>query len=426
MTASPHQFQIQPIPGVNTASPNDPSFLRLIDDALAGGPAVYDFFAGHYQALQDLYETIATGGDEVWIDGTDTHTGLPVSYVAQGTTFLTVASKFTDTGPLQDGTGGTTTYKPVGISYVTFTTDQGTSQLILNAVHYAGMGIGTLMTAPVLAKIAISLIKSLAKFIKNLAVRIYTKVKGGADEDPGQASDTVENEAGQAAEDSTIDGADLGGGLLADVTISVAQGVLFVVGLGILAVVFILQLISKQISAQVRFYNLTAIDVSFGVCRTQSKTAMSGGPAAVGTTAVVPKVSAPVTPPWIISTDTGIYYAEAQFVNSNELYGIGYVLEAEPTGDFPGFRVLVDIPNVGDNSLALAFTDTGCDGYWSAHEVEVDEGTQDVSLTASATSGTYTLRLATNANHGRTPSPLSGANGYNYEHLLVLTDGSVT
>ena len=427
-TATPadHQIQVQPRPGVNSASPTTPSFVQLMEAALVGGDPVYEFFAGHFNALQGLYQTIATGGDEVWLDGTDEKSGDPVKYVAQGDNFLTVSHTFTDTGPLKDGTGSTDTYKPVGIAYVTFTTDQGTSQMVLNDVHYAGLGLGGLLAAPVLAKFGLSIIKSVASWIKNTAIKIYNRVSGGGSEDADQAEDDVESDASEAAEESAEEGAEVAEGVFADVSITVAQGVFFAVGIGIMAIVFILQLLSKEINAQVRFYNVTKLDITFGVCKVDGHTGMSNGPAKVGSTAVVTHVSKAKTPPWIIGSDTAIYYAEAAFLNTNELFGVGYLLSAEPTGDFPGFKVGVEIPSDDPNVMLVELTNESCNDAWDKLQDEDPERRITPALTASATSGPYTLKVATNAFQGRTASPLSGAVGYNYEHLVVLTDGSVS
>ena len=42
-----------------------------------------------------------------------------------------------------------------------------------------------------------------------------------------------------------------------------------------------------------------------------------------------------------------------------------------------------------------------------------------------ATSGNYTLQIASNQLNGQSPSPLDATQGYNFEHLIVLTDGSI-
>ncbi|MDH5477913.1 MAG: hypothetical protein OEY50_06255, partial [Nitrospinota bacterium] len=103
--------------------------------------------------------------------------------------------------------------------------------------------------------------------------------------------------------------------------------------------------------------------------------------------------------------------------NTDSLKGVGYVLKARPTGDFPGFNVMVNIPNDGANSLYASFIPTDdCDGYWNSHK------DKDTGLVTSATSqdGKYKLILATNQGSGKSPSPMNGEEGYNYEHLLLI------
>ena len=73
----------------------------------------------------------------------------------------------------------------------------------------------------------------------------------------------------------------------------------------------------------------------------------------------------------------------------------------------------------------MELTNESCNDAWDKLQDEDPERRITPALTASATSGPYTLKVATNAFQGRTASPLSGAVGYNYEHLVVLTDGSV-
>ena len=71
---------------------------------------------------------------------------------------------------------------------------------------------------------------------------------------------------------------------------------------------------------------------------------MMNGPATVGQTVKVSKIAKSPAPPGVMPSDKGIFYSEAQFINDNLLAGIGYIVEATSSGDFPGFRVLVNIP----------------------------------------------------------------------------------
>jgi hypothetical protein len=180
----------------------------------------------------------------------------------------------------------------------------------------------------------------------------------------------------------------------------------------------------------VKFYNVTAEDITFGIGTVPSGGA-SQGPAPVGQTATVTHVSPSTAPPWVVGSDTSVYYAPLQFINTNPLGDIGYVLEATPSGNFPGFRVAVYVPNTGDNYMYVGFTNDDCNTVWT--DLMNNYGNSDPSepyigttnLTMSATSGNYTLQIATNQVSGQSPDPSSGAKGYNYEHLIVLTDGSI-
>lgn len=420
MSDTQHKLKVQAPSGINSADPNNDNLLHDLTAALTGGDAVFDFFSGNVQALQNLYQTIATSGDSVWIDGTDEKSGMPVKYVDNGDHFLSIGAAIHDTDTLQNGTGSTTDYKQVGIAYVTLTTDQGTSQLIVNTIHYAGIGIAGIAATPALFKLLKPIVKAVARFIKNLAVSIYNKVKSGfSTDDPEEAEDNVEGEAGQAAEEAGEEGAEVAEGIFADVSFTILDGVGVVVAVGVIAVVLILELLSKQMTNWVRFYNVTQGDLQFGICWLKGSAGAEIAPAKVGKTATVTKISKAPTPPWVTSSDTVIYRSDLQFINTNVLEGIGYVLNADPSGDFPGFRVMVDIPSAGDNSIYVGFVKDDCESVWNAHK------DQNTGLTMKATSGKYTLRIATNKVSGKSPSPVDETEGYNYEHLIVLTDGSV-
>ncbi|MGR9071836.1 MAG: hypothetical protein ACU833_02095 [Gammaproteobacteria bacterium] len=419
MSDTQHKLKIQAPSGINSADPNNDNLLHDLTAALTGGDAVFDFFSGNVQALQNLYQTIATSGDSVWIDGIDKN-GMPVKYVDNGNHFLSIGSKIDDTDTLEKGTGSTTDYKQVGIAYVTLTTDQGTSQLIVNTIHYAGIGIAGIAATPALFKLLKPIVKAVAKFIKNLAVSIYNKVKSGFSTDDGEeAEDNVNEEASSAAEEASEEGVEVGESIFADVSFTILDGVGVVVAVGTIAVVLILELLSKQMTNWVRFYNVTQSDLQFGICWLKSSAGAEIAPAKVGETADVPKISKAPTPPWVTSSDTVIYRSDLQFINTNVLKGVGYVLNAAPSGDFPGFRVMVDIPNVGDNSIYVGFNTDDCSSVWDNNK------DKNIGLTMKATSGKYTLRIATNKVSGKSPSPVNETEGYNYEHLIVLTDGSV-
>jgi hypothetical protein len=428
MGTAQHQFRLTQSPTLTTADPNEPNLLHELTTALKGGEAVYDFFSGNYQALQNLYETIATTDDTAWLDGTNRKTGDPIKYIAQGDNYLTVSATVDNQDPLKDGTG--TDYKQVGSAVVTLTTDAGTGQLVVHAIEYSGDGVGGLLTAPFLKNVIVFALKTMKNFLKNLASKIFNRAEGGGETDPDEAEDQAEQDATDAAEDAAEEGAELAEGIVADFSVSLGTGAAFGVGAALIVIMGILQLLEKEMTNFVKFYNVTNEDIQFGMGIVPSGGSKQG-PADVGKTATITHVSPAKAPPGIIPADTAIYYSNLQFINTNPLGDIGYVLEATPSGDFPGFRVAVSIPNTSDNTLYIGFTNEDCNTFWTEAVGDYNQdppvpGKGVNNLTMSATSGKYTLRIATNQVSGRSPSPLDGTEGYNYQHLIVLTDGSIS
>jgi hypothetical protein len=432
MSTSPNQIQLTPSPNLASADPNRSNLLQDLAAALKGGDPVYDFFSGNYQALQQFFTTIATGDDTIWLDGTDQETGNPVQYIQLGSNYLTISAYLNDDAhdTLANGTGSTDNYTPVGTAVVTMTTSAGTGQLTVHIINYAGYGIGgALLTGAVVSAFISSCVTTLKNFLQTL----FQKIASFGDT---EILDTAYGAMTQSEYDAAVaaewKGFELSAGAAettTDAGISVGAGVAAAVGVVIIGIMVLIQLLEKQMNNYVRFYNVTAEDIQFGIGTVPSGGSTTG-PAQVGQTATVPQVSPSSTPSYITGSDTSVYYSVLQFINTNPLGDIGYVLEATPNGDFPGFRVAVYVPNTGDNYMYVGFTSDDCNTVWtdlinnytSDNPSEPYVGTS--SLTMSATSGKYTLSIATNQVSGQSPDPSSGAKGYNYEHLIVLTDGS--
>jgi hypothetical protein len=414
LMASPHQFRLSPSPGISTAAPL--TLTQELAAALQGGQAIYDFFSGDGQALQTLYETIATSDDTAWLDGTDQN-GNPMKYVAIGNNYLSVYTQITDPTPLQNGTGDPTTYKAVGSTVVVMTTDFGSQQLMVHTIEYAGEGFGGLLAAPLIGKILMYGLRTAKNYVVNL---VKSAFKAPADQSAGEADEDTDEINSDAAEGAGEEGAEIAEGVAADFTISAGSVVAAGVGAAIVLFFVFLQLIGRQINNYVRFYNVTAEDIQFGICMVPDGES-SKGPAAVGQTASITKVSPAKAPPGVMPKDTAIYYSQLAFNNSNPLTSIGYILEASPnsTTGFPGFRIAISIN--GGNQLYIAFVDDDCNDFWE----NFNETNQQTVLTMKATSGKYILQIATNQEQGQSPSPLDATEGYNFEHLLVLTDGSI-
>ena len=421
MASSPHQFRLTPSPSISTAAPL--TLTQELKAALQGGTSIYDFFSGDGQALQNFYTTIATSDDSVWLDGNDQN-GNPVKYVAIGNNYFSIFTEITDQTPLQNGTGDPTTYKAVGSTVVILTTSFGSQQLVVHAIEYAGIGFGGLLTATLIGKVLMYGLRTAKNYVVNLAKSAF---QAPPDQPAGQEADDNADEIDtNAADGAGTEGAEIAEGVTADFTISASAGLAAGIGVVLILYFVLLQLIGRQINNYVKFYNVTAEDIQFGICTVPA--GQSGkGPAAIGQTAAITKVSPAKAPPGVMPTDTAIYYSQLAFNNSTPLTYLGYILEASPgsTTNFPGFRIGIYVDG-DNNTLYIEFTNDDCNDFWNNFSPYIsDKPTGQRTLTMQATSGNYTLSIATNQISDQSPSPMDATQGYNYEHLIVLTDGSV-
>ena len=423
--ASPHQFKLSPSPGISTGAPL--TLTQELAAAVQGGQAIYDFFSGDGQALQTFYQTIATGDDTIWLDGTLSN-GNPVKYVAVGSNYFSIYTQITDQTPLQNGTGDPTTYKAVGSTVVVMTTDFGSQSLMVHEIEYAGEGFGGLLTAPLIGSILKFGVTTAKNYVVNMVKGAF---KATPDQPAGEADDNTDEIDSNAADGAGTEGAEIAEGVTADFTISAGAGIAAGVGVAVILFFVFLQLMGKQMNNYVRFYNVTAEAIQFGICIVPQGES-SKGPAPVGQTASITQVSPAKAPPGVMPQDTAIYYSQLAFNNSNPLTSIGYILEASPDSNtppiFPGFRVGIYVDGNNENTLYIAFTNDDCNDFWSNFEPYNDNNpnpTGQRTLTMQATYGAYTLYIATNQLKGQSPSPLDATQGYNFEHLIVLTDGSV-
>jgi hypothetical protein len=417
------QISLKPSAGVPTAAGNQANLLQQLQFALQGGTPVYNLFSTYHQTLQTFYQTIATGDDTIWLDGTDKN-GNPVKYVQVGNNYLTLSANITDTKPLENGTG--TDYQPVGVATVTVSIDNfGTHIVAVHNILYAGMALGG--------------VGILAPFVSGAvqAYRFYTSdlVKRAAiyvDNDGLQPPDTAGEDAA-AIDAEAAEGAsnipDISP-YLPQLEIEIGTGeVVGAIGGSILILVMVLlQLMLVEVRNYVQFYNVTSQDIQFGIGYLPWGNVSCNGPAPIGQTATIKAVGSPPTVPGIIPDETVINYSLITMDNTGSGDSIGYVLQATPSGNFPGFRVAVYVAGDGSNtSLYLAFTNDDCNDFWQQFDPphQGDPGTGKTTLTMQATYGNYTLHIALNQLNGQSPSPLDGTMGYNFEHLIVLTDGSI-
>ncbi|MGK7877158.1 MAG: hypothetical protein AB4426_28845 [Xenococcaceae cyanobacterium] len=408
-----------------SAVKQDENLREILGDAVdRGSDLVHNLFLNDLSKLNQFYSVIATSGESIWINGTDTHTGFPTWSVVDGDSILTIGVYFTEKGKsiLRQGTDSVDSFQDIGFAYITLITGSGTkkqsiSQVSTNIVQYAGKGIPKIEAGDGLKNV----IKNTVSVVKQFVKRIITLAfESGTTSDPAIAQENAASNAEKAAKEASVQEKTIpiseGETIAADVDISVVDVIGLVFSLGTLALTIILNILSKKIRSFVRFYNLTRQNLEFSICWIKEDVAVAVSPMLPQNPITIPKISPAWTPPWIIGSDP-ISYIDIVFANTDKLKGVGYVLKARPNGDFPGFNVMINIPNSGDNSLQVSFdTNDNCYSYWQ------DNKDKDTKLTMSATSRNYTLKIATNQVKGESPSPVNGAEGYNYEHLVILEE----
>ena len=425
--ASTAKISLKPSVGVPTAAGNQSNFLQQLQSALQGGTPVYNFFAGYHQALQTFFTTIATGDDTIWLDGTDEN-GNPVRYVQIGNNFFTLSANITHTDPIVNGTG--TDYEPVGVATVTVSIDNfGAHVIAVHEISYAGIGVGAGIQAA-MPLIIRSVMTIHEVYIIDLSKAATAFLADNPLQPSFQAEQLSEDIDSKCAWVASEDGAIMpfgpfGPSLSVDITSGVTGGV---GGAALILFLVLLQLMMVDVRNYAQFYNVTSQDVKLGIGYLPWTNVSCNGPAPVGQTATIKAVGSPPTVPGIIPDDTAINYALITMDNSGSGDSIGYVLEATPSGDFPGFRVAVYVAGDGSStSLYLAFTNDDCNDFWQQFNPPQGgvSGTGKETLTMQATHGDYILAIALNQLNGQSPSPLDATMGYNFEHLIVLTDGSV-
>ncbi len=414
------QLSLKPSLRVPTAAGNQPNFLQQLKSALQGGAPVYNFFASYHQTLQTFFATIATADDNDWLEGTDEKDN-PVTYVQIGNNFFTLSANITNADPIKNGTG--TDYEPVGVATVTVTIDNfGTHVIAVHDLFYAGIGVGAGGIVAALPSLVGSALQVYRFYTRDISKAVADWLVGNSPQPPGEAdvaSDGIDTDAALITRLATPT-------LSVDISAAAVAGA--VGGTVLIVLMAILQLTMVDVRDYVQFYNVTSQDIQFGIGYLPWGNVSCNGPAPVGQTATIKAVGSPPTLSGAIPAETVINYALVTMDNSGSGDSIGYVLEATPSGDFPGFRVAVYVAGDGNNtSLYLAFTDDDCNDFWRQFDPthQGDSGTGQTTLTMQATSGDYTLSIALNQLNGQSPSPLDGTMGYNFEHLIVLTDGSV-
>jgi len=397
---------------VTKAAPESLPFLEVLQLAVAGGEATYDFFAGDYGALQRLANQISTGGDAAWTN-VATAAGLnydfldatlPASYVRDGDATLVVQFH----ASTQVMGEATTDYKQAGIATTYLVTDQGPVDVIVSYVEKLGPPVAGAALLPAITAI----LGAVKTFFQQVISKAFSAAEGGATDAAEVAADAAE----EAGEEAAVDGE-----IIADeLAISIEFGPLAIVGIAIaiitLVVSVILFFLAKTMTCFVKVYNFTDEEITLRLCH-QYDLEVKQEPK----TGVLPAMGVPPAPPGVTALSKVIYRADYTFLNSDDLKGLGAVIQAtgsaspsDPTG-FPGLTAMLDVPSVGDNSIYVSMDgSTDCGTVWSNFA-----GTF-TKVAKSTCSGVYRIYMATNQLRHKSKDPITGADGYFYEFIVVV------
>jgi hypothetical protein len=411
-----HCFSFSDFAWASAAGPAK-TILADLDKAMAsGGPPVHDLFAADLAALFALRE--AAGDGAMWLDGTDKKTGFATRYVVVGDNYLTVGVYPSEraTAALSSGAADDT---DIGFLYVTLVTGASATprvtQLMSGMLTYRGDPLQQFTTDDGMKDLIDTLVSKAVDFVGGVFELAW---EAGAAGDLGSAAAAAAGAVNDAASGASGRAIITGpGGFQIETDVLMTTGEAISLGLQVVALLalFSLNLLAKQMAAYVRVYNATAepLDVSLAWLHEDDRYA---GPTAIEFVTVAP-VGKVWTPPWIIGGEA-MSYAGWFVGNTDSLGRIAYVLRIAPTASFPGADVMVDVPNAGDNSLAVG-VGAGEDyrGFWSAN---YGKNTSLVAADGGGPASPYRVRIATNQNHGTSPGPADGKVGYNYQHLVIV------
>ncbi|MGK7877159.1 MAG: hypothetical protein AB4426_28850 [Xenococcaceae cyanobacterium] len=397
---------------ITHAAPKSLKFLDYLQLALEGGNPTFDFFSGDFGALQELAQIMAKQGDAAWTQ-VDKASSLkydfldpdkPAAYVkgTKGTMVLQFHASEEVLGQ------HTTNYKQAGIATTYLVTDQGPVDVIISYIEKLGPPIGGAAIAPAI----LTILGAFKNFFQSFISRAFNAASEGATE----AEAIGEEAAEEAAEDAAVEGE-----VIADeLVLSISFGPLAIAGIVVAAIILVVSAIlfflAKTMTCFAKVYNFTDQQVTLNICY-QHDLEIKEKPK----TGILPPVGIPPAPPGVTALDKVIYRADYILLNSNDLKGLGVVIQAPGNtqnnpADFPGLTAMIDIPAVGDNSLYV-----NLDGNMNCNEVWDNLSGTFKKLSKSTCRGDYRIYIATNQLSGKSSSPINGdQTGYFYEYLIVI------
>ncbi|MEZ5945047.1 MAG: hypothetical protein R3C18_26980 [Planctomycetaceae bacterium] len=395
--------------------PNTSSMQNLLSKAKAGGQPTFDFFAQQMAVANQVAQVIAQRGDAAWEEvdqaselGFDClDPNLPAVVVRaggrEGSGALVV--QFRPGSAMQEDTEN---YTVSGVATVNLVTGNTTFDTVVSYVEKLGPAVPVAALAPA----AMAILKSFKTFVQSYFTEAYTAAEGGATD----ATTIATESADAAAEEAAIDGEVIADEIAIDLVFSPLAVAGIAVAIVSTVLLIVLFFIAKTMTLMLRVYNMTSVPLQLQICYehdVEEKT--------VPSSPNIPPIGVPPAPPGVTPLGSTMYMANYTLLNNNVTEGIGVALQSPfPVGG--GLAIMIDIPTSGDNSIYVGFQ--GCTGdceknIWDQWKNKFKQ------LVQGSTGGSYTATIATNVLRGKTPSPITGDNGYYYEFAVIIEETGV-
>jgi hypothetical protein len=348
------------------------------------------------------------GGEDPFAPGTDPD-GNPIQMSSNGNLNMRMGAfwRGPDAGLTADHVTAADDPPIFGIATIqTHNTTSGLSGEISFGLGLAGIPVGIKLSSALFA----DLLKPVYANLKTAVTKLATKFRAEAEtESPSiDAEEVAEEPLSEASDELEAIGGELGEEGAEYLAIDWGSVGLESAGLGVLAAIpLIVSYLGHDMVNSVVINNLTNQDFEWTVLGQEWGKA-SVLPAAVGGSNAIPKMDYN-TDSWGDKTTVKVAYeARLQFINSNDLGSIGYVLGLQPKGGGTQAKLVASVPWAGDNTIWVGPSNDSPDSIYSQHS------DPDGRTSVTATFPGYKVTMGINKLSGKTD------NAYFYGIVVVI------
>lgn len=396
---------------------SDAHFDSLVAKAKAGGASTGAVFDALNQT-SEFWGWVAANdaeGNDVFVPGTDAE-GNEILMASNGNFNLRIGAFWRGDAYASQQEGGDEDEPPI-IGLMTIQTGETTtnaSKFVALALGLASIPKSIKLSRALFTELVRPLCKNVAKLLRKYAPKLQRATAVTRPEV------VVSEETEPLLEDASAEVEEVGGDIAEEgatyLTVEWADGLLDVVGLGVLiAIPLIVSALGHAMSVSVMIVNRTDEDFKWEILdQVHGKPSALPGFDEENTNYVIPRMDYN-TDMWGDRTSVkAAYEANLQFINSSDYGAIGYVLQLTPqdsTGRASGTaaKLTCAIPWAGENTIWVGQSDDEAQAIYFAHT------TPDGRLTVEASFSTYKVTVSTDSLRGR-----DDAKAYNYCLMAVI------